>query len=551
MDSDAASRIFRSVVYGRESDRSAAIAALSNPADPVDRIRLRLLILDALKREFYPGREKEEQDESIVWTRSWLLNTLGRICDDDVEAASVVRRHLDPKYEPAYWVRYWILDSLVAAGVPDLKELAQRVAAQEEEPLVGKLGEAILASRGDAAALKKIEDGLTNPERQWATLRALRIVPIPSMFHRINNLVDRGEYSDITYDAIIALSRAQSPSPHAERAARSLGNFIAQFRRSPLRDGMRTVALRTLGNLKVESVSPLLVEELTDDNPAVAREAAVALKQTVGIRTAAARVVEAASKAGAERIEGFARALRWMDRASAVEELESVMISGSPEHQDVARLLLSEVGGAVAFQKLRARTTAIAQYTSEMEKAEEKIRNLFEASIKEARTGFKLSAFMDMVVFFLGLILLAVSAARVLYQGGSLDSWVGVGLTSGIGVFGVLYGVLIARPRDQILEAVDHLMYLKVIFLSYLRQLHQADQAYTRRLLEDKPLPSEEVHKFSSMVEDTMRIAIQQLNAIRASKGLHMLKGTKAGGPSPGSVETTVETQPPGEVPAR
>ena len=143
MDSDAASRIFRSIVYGRESDRSAAIAALSNPADPVDRTRLRLLILDALKREFYPGREQEEQDESIVWTRSWLLNTLGRICGDDAEAASVVRRHLDPKYEPAYWVRYWILDCLVSAGAPDLKELAERVAAQEEEPLVGKLGEAI------------------------------------------------------------------------------------------------------------------------------------------------------------------------------------------------------------------------------------------------------------------------------------------------------------------------------------------------------------------------------------------------------------------------
>ena len=98
----------------------------------------------------------------------------------------LVRSHLDPQYEPAYWVRYWILDSLVAAGAPDLKELAEKVVAQEEEPLVGKLGEAILASKGDAAAWKKIEDGLMDPKLQWATLRALRIVPIPAMFHRIN-----------------------------------------------------------------------------------------------------------------------------------------------------------------------------------------------------------------------------------------------------------------------------------------------------------------------------------------------------------------------------
>jgi hypothetical protein len=391
---------------------------------------------------------------------------------------------------------------------------------------------------------------------QWATLRALRIVPIPAMFHKINNIVDTGEYSDATYDAIIALSKAPRSSAHAERAARSLGNFIAQFRRSPLRDGMRTVALRALGSLRVESVAPLLVEELTDDNPAVAREAAVALKETVGIRTAAARVVEAAGKAGPDRIEGFARALRWMDRASAVEELESVMISGSPEHQDVARLLISEVGGAVAFQKLRARTTAIAQYTAEMEKAEEKIRDLFEASIKEARTGFKISALMDMIVFFLGLGLLATSAGLILSRGGTLDSWVGVGLTSGIGVFGVLYGILIARPRQQILEAVDYLMSLKVIFLSYLRQLHQADQAYTRRLLEDKPLPSEEVHKFSSMVEATMRIAMQQLVAIRSARGRFKFRGPKPGADAPSAVEPAVkdpvEVQPPpGEVQAQ
>ena len=97
MDSDAASKIFRSIVYGKEADRNAAIAALNDQANPVDRSRLRLLILDALKREFYPGREKQEQDESLVWTRSWLLNTLGRICDNDAEAASVVRSHLDPQ----------------------------------------------------------------------------------------------------------------------------------------------------------------------------------------------------------------------------------------------------------------------------------------------------------------------------------------------------------------------------------------------------------------------------------------------------------------------
>jgi hypothetical protein len=87
MDSDAASRIFRSIVYGREADRSAAIAALSNPADPVDRTRLRLLILDALKREFYPGRE---QNVSPLYGLDPGCSIPWDSLQHDAEAASVV-----------------------------------------------------------------------------------------------------------------------------------------------------------------------------------------------------------------------------------------------------------------------------------------------------------------------------------------------------------------------------------------------------------------------------------------------------------------------------
>jgi hypothetical protein len=71
---------------------------------------------------------------------------------------------------------------------------------------------------------------------------------------------------------------------------------------------------------------------------------------------------------------------------------------------------------------------------------------------------------------------------------------------------------LIAKPRQKVQEAVDHLMYLKVVFLAYLRQLHQVDQAYTRHLLEDeKSMAPEDVDKFSGMVEKTMKNAVQQL----------------------------------------
>ena len=179
------------------------------------------------------------------------------------------------------------------------------------------------------------------------------------------------------------------------------------------------------------------------------------------------------------------------------------------------------------MQKLRARTSAIAQYSTEMEKAEEKIRNLFESSIKEARLGFRLASLMDVLVFVLGLGLIAVSAGIVFSKGGDLSSWAGVGLTGGAGVLGVLHGILIAKPRKQVLDAVDHLMHLKVVFLAYLRQLHQADQAYTRRLLDDKPLGSEEAGQFSRMVDVTMRAAVEQMLAAKAPANSRRARAAK------------------------
>jgi hypothetical protein len=179
-------------------------------------------------------------------------------------------------------------------------------------------------------------------------------------------------------------------------------------------------------------------------NPAIVREAARALEKILGARTAAERVVEEASMGGGGNLGAFGLALRWMDRDAVVQQLETVMVSGHMEHQEIARHLLSEVGGSAAFQKLKARTKAIDQYTGELEKAEEKIRNLFETSIREAQTGFKISTVMDSVVFFVGIGLIVASAVMILVKGGTLDKWA----TGGTGLLGVLYGILVQRYID-------------------------------------------------------------------------------------------------------
>jgi len=308
---------------------------------------------------------------------------------------------------------------------------------------------------------------------------------------------------------------------------------------------MRTGAITGLGNLKVESQGPLIIEELADDNPAVVREAARSIERVLGLSITVIRIAEAASKSGAAGMDAYARALRWLNREAVAEELETLMVTGSARQQDVARTLLSELGGAIAFEKLRARTDAMKQYTEALEKTEGKIRDLFEGSVREAQSGFHFAVIMDVVVFAVGVMLLLGSAGYALFATGDLGKWAGVGLSGGIGVLGVVYGVLIANPRRQVRESVDHLMRVKMMFLAYLRRLHQADQAYTRRLLDDEPITVDQVKGFSDVVGNIMEDTIQQQldsgNPNTPARGRRRLKGNNEAATSTRGKDTGVQ----------
>jgi HEAT repeat protein len=513
-------KTFDLLVNGREADKAAAQAALDDPSRPINRSLLRTLLINALLEDFNPPEKKNfKEDPEVPWIRAWLLHTLGKISDNDSDAGKVIRNHLDPGYEPSHVARYWALGGLVKAEASDLEEVAEKITEHKEDGSVRKLAVAILASGGDEKAMKEIHNGLQEKDAtlQLATLRALRFVCIPETLKRLFEIVQEVNHFETTYDAIVALGQVPKTSRYAESVAQTLMNFVVNHRQYARCDGMRIKAIVILGNLGAEIAATLLTEEITDENPAIVRKAARALEKVLGTRTATDRVVEAASKADKSCIKKYAHALRWMNRKSVVAWLEAIMIAGHIDRKEVAQALLSEIGGAAAFQRLQTHTRSMEQHTRVLEEAEQKIRALFERSIQEARSGFKLSTFMDTVVFFLGVGLIAVSAGLVLSGGGILDKWVGVGLTGGSGTLGVIYGTLIARPRRRVRKAVDHMMYLKIVFLAYLRQLHQIDQSYTRRLLEDSQLAPEEVEEFCRLVERIMCNALTQLTIRRSS----------------------------------
>jgi hypothetical protein len=505
----AATAIFQSLIANRLSERYKAVELLNAHEHPVDFATLRTLLMKAITKDYYVGKEDEQDDPAIAGTRSWLLGALARISAGDNDATKLVIRHLKGDFETNPWGRYWALEGLIS-GKNNAAEAAARSVADDEDLLVAMLAAAFLASLNDRPSAEKIRKHLDNSRNKWPVLRALRIVPLPVTVPALCKIVESADYTDATYDAIVALGMTPGDWNQAPMAAQALSACIVKMRGSPWKDSMRAGAISGLGNLKVESSAPLVLEELADDNPAVVREAARSIEKIIGLRLTVMRVVEAASESGAAGMDVYALALRWLNREAIAEELETLMTTGSGKQQDAARTLMSELGGTVAFEKLRARTDAVKQYTNILKETEDKIRELFEGSIHEAQGGFQIAITMDVVVFAVGVLLLISSAGYTLFATGDLSKWAGVGLSGGLGVLGIVYGVLIANPRRQVRESVDHLMLVKIVFLAYLRRLHQADQAYTRRLLDDEPITVDQVKLYADMIGDIMDDTVRQ-----------------------------------------
>ncbi|MFN0216602.1 MAG: hypothetical protein ACKVT2_20265 [Saprospiraceae bacterium] len=510
---------------GRISVREEILHRLETNSPPIDKGKLRSFLKTLLINDYpSPSLQNWEGVEKDVTSdaRSWILSALGRLSKDDKETFSFVKDHLDQSKEPNGWVRYWALAGLVAGKVEDLPKLAQSLISTQDK-LVSSLAHAILAQKGEVENLKVVEknlmmgpDDFEYSDGPWPMLRALRIVPIDktSVIENIFTILEKNK-THIRYDAIVVLASLPPKKQYSRQVVQSLMNFLFKNRHS-LYDAERAKALIGLGNFSMDERSaPILIDELSDDSPTIVFEAARSLEKVLGAHTATLRLLEAASKTKGDSLFKFANAFRSMNREAVVKELENVMLSGPEEFKEKAREFLSEVGGSQAFQILRTRYDAANKYIDVLEAAEAKVRTLFEESLVEARRGFKIATWMDLAVFIVGLLLIIISASQVFWKGESLDKWAGVGIAGGIGLLGVLYGILISNPRRQIRESVDHLMNLKIVFLAYLRQLHQADQAYTRRLLDSKEFMAEEVSSFSKMVETSMSNAVTQLSKLK------------------------------------
>jgi hypothetical protein len=509
---------------------------------PEDNHQLRARFMQVLQGEY---KRPEAENHDIDRIRAWLLSMLGRLGGDDAQTVEFIKKHLlpeSPDHDPDEWTRYWALEGLLANCSENrlfkdraslicerLVPLVDQIVEQgEKSDLVLMTCYAIQSCDPNSNAWVKIKANLESGEEQRAhnALRALRIIPLHGRFERkdlfddIARVVSEGRATDSAYSAVHALGMLSPDCKRLEEAAQVLVSFIVYYRRSQLHDGLRSRALVSLGNLKNGIAVPTVLNELVDHNPAITRDAARALQSILGVPTAVARVVEEAAKTDEpEYRRRYARGLRYMmPEDQVVDALEEVMLSGKQDLRRVAEDLLSRVGGVAAFEKLRVRRKIMDEYWQIMSTSQQDVQKLFDASLKEAQDGYKLMMDADKLRYHLGLavvgfVLVLIGIGYLILSDQSATDALIAGLTSLIGGFMVFwFERMIDKPRRLMQDNIARIMRQKAVYLAYLRQLYQIDQAYALEILSEDHVTLAESSYFNKAVSMTMDVAVQSLD---------------------------------------
>lgn len=522
-------------VPGSAEGRDAAIAGI--PFLSSGEVRD---LRDKIIHSFDPNRP-EHTHLKTPFVRGYLLGQLGKIVGTDKAGIRLLKKHLSRKYEPNDWVRFWSLSGCVTAKLPDLDVIAATIYTHFENRDPGKdaklvlLARAILASFTTAgnhleAVKKPLEDWLSVSveiqerekkaleTRAQDALRVQEILPNSALQKLVVEILLKRKGDPRT---LLLCVKALAAIPHGNEqevasSARALIQFVEDAGNTRVWIGVRQEALLALGLLRHPTAEYIFLKEIQGGSLDLIRAAAQSLTKVLGLEKAVLRVLEASEKdPNPHTRSSYAIALRWMsaDKSEVAEALDTTIASGNLAQQENARMLLAEMGGASAVNKLGSREKALDTFKDLLKEEQGKFQKLFDKTMMEARNGFRVAIGMDLAVFVLGICMLVALMAYA-FLTDTVDNFIGVGMGGG-GVLSVVYGTLIANPRKKVFESVNALMNFKIVFLAYLRNLHQTEQAFTRMIMEDEQLTTEKLGEFTELVNGMLREAVDKIKEIK------------------------------------
>jgi HEAT repeat protein len=514
--------------------------------------------------------EESELEEKHSEIRSWATTALAELVGKtDKTARQEVIKTLQREKEPTS--RYWMLLATYLMGSqaeikPVVDSIAQKYrvgileknfelayeSPDEENDRAATLAIAIQANWGDEAAADCLDVLLQSSTfgLMWSTCRALEVVSVRELLGTLSAVAtDRRTWPDIRNRCIGAIGNIESPA-----AARALSEILANERDPILRESViqalvnlgtsknvRTLLEKSLKKEKEKpfSISNSLLPALLDENAQIRHRAAEAL---IGIASDLDRDqkdedarkkadnqtrIEVSEKIVAELLNekvDFANgvpklvdALRIVDPPEA--ELASTVLTRYIYSDDVsvknrAEHALKLLGGEKAVQTLIGqRSEVLRSYNELLSKADEPIQELFKETMRQARASFMISQIMSLIVFGVG-ILAIIAGLIVAFTGGSdrVEFAFGAG-TSIVGVIAVLLDLMVRDPHKRVQEATSILLRIKVIFLGYLRQIHQIDATFKHEFIEGgKDFGQKDVELTTTLIDSVVKTTMATIS---------------------------------------
>ncbi len=489
----------------------------------------------------------DDEEHSGSWSRSWQLSALVVIAGDDPDARRLMELYTDPQQEPNRWVRYWTLAT--ASGRKELVgwvvKRAEAIAADPNEHLMLRcLAWALLAERRDGLealaavlwalaggqqafpcpGLYKINPGDPAPAlvATSAALRALRVVPLAQAFERVEEIVDAGPFASYTWDAIWVIGRFGG-TPRAAEASHTLARFVVARRRMREYYDMVGLAVRAIGRLGIAQTD-LLITELESASAGVAVEAAIALESLITTPQAVHRLLDLATTS-TDRDEKLAAALRYMQRTTVVECLDSALRCGQTRREDAARRLLIEIGGSVAVDRAQVRRQDLESRRNVVAEFDARQRDHVKWIAMGDGVATWISVGMWVVVFGLGCVAIVLGMYLGYAEGfEKFSAWAmtgtGTALTAlgKLGFQGRLVEVAGARAAARL-----------AVFNAYQRRLQQVDLVLAQRFIDGDKVTADELTKLSQIIATAQVETQESLLALMPSeKELDLYQRRKA-----------------------
>lgn len=348
-------------------------------------------------------------------------------------------------------------------------------------------------------------------EASWESVKLLRVFrefPVLDFQRKICDLAkDTKQFSDTRVKMIEALGE-YGEGINLE-SVKCLGELLNA------RDCDRQIRLGaaiSLKRLHMGDSTKYLIEAIEKDWDAEIRNQAVdALKKTRGSANAVRVLIDKVldKEIVPLSIPYLTDAIRRIDDGGdAPSYLDLETSSLDAERASRAQKVLIQLGGIESVSRLMARKKVINNIDVLLASSEEVVRDDHKEIMKRAMSNFGFALAVNIVIVAIGVALTAFGIYKMFTDASNIAMWLPV---SGGGLILTIVQNFLKDPKDMAKKDLATLVTVNVIFLGFLRQVHEIDATFKHAYLEDD-FSIDDMDKTVNKLNDTMTKTLTDVN---------------------------------------